>query len=339
MSFDFGVEIEFIAPRGVTKESLATSLSAAGVDTFATNFQNWKTTSMTRWKTVHDGSVMPNGIEVVSPPFIGNDAAERGFEAIRKVCAHLNTIGGQVNRSCGLHVHIGARRLSVPALKKLAALYIENETVIDKLLPPSRRGNAGNYCQSLKSRANIGALVRAQRHSDVVNAVGNFKYVKLNFTSFYKGTVEFRHHSGTIDAEKITKWIIFCSKMVETAEREADQPIALADTNPSRRPRGRMISIIYDLISRPQGASQAEIRTALGTTRNIAVGYRLQSSGIPYRLQRRRYYLGAAEAALPASHPTVELLVDRIGLEPADREFWLARERFLSSAAGMTAAE
>jgi len=271
---DYGIEIEFIAPVGKTRTAVAALIEAAGVPCYDAGYSH--AFERTKWKLVSDGSIQGgNGMELVSPPL-----TEANFDQIEKVSAVLLQLGATVNRSCGLHVHVGARTHSVATLKKLAALYIENEPVIDQLLPASRRGSQNNYCQSVAARANLSQLAGAQSVNAIAAAVQQeTRYVKLNFQAFWRhGTVEFRHHSGTVEAAKIIKWIVFCSKLVEVAVREANEPIRtpvgstdyVGYWNSGKRTR-----TIFRLLTQPEGATAEEVRVALGVTNRPNIPWRV----------------------------------------------------------------
>src|SRR5581483_12043482 len=92
-------------------------------------------------------------------------------------------------------------------------------------MPPSRRANANSrYCASIKQEMNLPAIRVARTVQELARGIkGGSRFVKLNFTSHWKhGTVEFRQHSGTVDAEKIKRWVYFCQKLVD---------VAIADTS------------------------------------------------------------------------------------------------------------
>jgi len=49
---------------------------------------------------------------------------------------------------------------------------------------------------------------------------GGSRYYGLNLqAAFEHGTVEFRCHSGTVDAEKITNWAVLCTAILDTAKK------------------------------------------------------------------------------------------------------------------------
>src|SRR5947209_4242565 len=59
------------------------------------------------WKAERDGSIRPEAgymaAEIVSPVLKGAD----GLRQLKAVCDWLQSVGAKVNRSTGLHVHVG----------------------------------------------------------------------------------------------------------------------------------------------------------------------------------------------------------------------------------------
>lgn len=345
---DFGIEIECLVP--VSRRVVATAIAAAGVPCYDAGYSH--AFEATKWKVVSDSSISGSGegMELVSPPL-----NETGFNQIETVSRILLGLGATVNRTCGLHVHIGARSHSVATLKKLAALYIEHEPVIDQLLPNSRRGSANNYCKSIRS-ADLHRLSAATSVNAISSAVQgdepySSRFVKLNYKSYWRhGTVEFRHHSGTVDAAKIIKWIVFCSKLVETAAKEADQPINVPGNAPSHYStywqRGRRTRAIFNLLTRPEGATAEEIRLALGVRSRPNVRWHLNNAGgqaetrALTRVGRRGrheifklQHVFQPTAVAPTQPPTLEGLYEKLGLSDEDKQFWAARAAHLAGAA------
>jgi hypothetical protein len=187
----FGIEIEFIAPVG--REDMAEAIRNAGIDCEA---QGYNHTSCRSWKIVNDGSVKSReirfqGMEIVSPILIG----KAGLEAVAVVCQVLNDKGCKVNMTCGLHVHHNAPEFGTDKIAKMIRYYKKAESVIDSMMPSSRRGSANQYCNSM-----LNLEERTMPMS---------RYYKVNFQSLLRhNTVEFRHHSGTIEATKIQNWIL-----------------------------------------------------------------------------------------------------------------------------------
>ena len=186
----FGVELELIFPRGVTRERIRAALEAAG---------------LTGWRAKYDGSLTGgNGLEVVSPILTGED----GEAQIRTATRVLRGLGATPNRSCGLHVHHECRDLTADGFKALARGWKRNQGIIDGLVSPSRRNGANHYCQPLSD----GDLHRIESCSTVEEitraAQGISRYKTLNFSALGRyHTVEVRQHQGTCDAEKIISWV------------------------------------------------------------------------------------------------------------------------------------
>lgn len=211
----FGVEIEYY---GVSRESVMYQLQLVGIDV---SIENYNHTTRRYWKIVTDSSITGNsGGELVSPVLRGRE----GIDELKRVCIALKCAGAKINKSCGLHIHIGVGDLTLDNFKNLYKNYINLETEIDSMMPNSRRNNNNRYCKKIIS---IG-----YGKQDTINKInsastlGEFKdlfcnrYLKLNFCSYQMyGTVEFRHHSGSIKYSTIKNWIMICARMVEFAKQ------------------------------------------------------------------------------------------------------------------------
>lgn len=218
----FGVELECLVP--CSYHEVVEALRAAGVPACAPGYTH-RTTS--EWKVVSDGSVHTTrqvlgsrmvGAELVSPILRGED----GFAQLRKVCDVLVRLGATVNRSCGLHVHVGATTETPAFFRNLVKLYAQAEGALDTVVSPSRRGSANAYCGSLRDRVSHSRLDQATNLAQVTSAVGQSstsprsagRYCKLNLQSFWQhGTVEFRQHQGTVEADKVDNWTRLVLKM------------------------------------------------------------------------------------------------------------------------------
>jgi Putative amidoligase enzyme len=327
----FGIEIEAIFPRNHNGSSIAAAIVAGGVPC---HFAGYTHARSTDWKVVTDGSLVGNGFEVVSPPLTG----DAGQEQVTKVCAVLNQIGANVNRSCGLHVHVDAGSMSAAALRRLAVIYIENENIIDSLMPMSRRAANNRWCGSLRN-TNMVRLAQARNAQEVAYAINHGdRYVKLNYTAFLRhGTVEFRHHSGTVDADKINKWLQACLRLVACAIKEADLPINTTNTaQTNARPRNRRLATIYDAMQRPGGCTREDIRVLLNRATLPPMNRILRNAGFQYRVthaygdrRTERYVLADTPVAVAvnvsATPITFDGFCDRIEMAQDEKAFWIAR--------------
>jgi len=180
------------------------------------------------WKQVTDGSLGDNGREYVSPILQGDE----GFQEIRKFTGILQGWGYFVNRDCGLHVHIDGRDLGCADIKRLLKIARFFEAVLYAMLPESR--HEGTYSVPLarfpKSRFRIGAKdedalkrlwygPKGSRGVDLKSKYHHSRYYGLNIHSwFYRRSLEFRYHSGTLSALKITNFIVICQALVDKAK-------------------------------------------------------------------------------------------------------------------------
>jgi len=201
----FGIEIEFTA-NGNDRDTIVEGLKNAGLDVY---FAGYTHAVSTQWKLVTDASVM-GGFELVSPILKGTD----GIEQLRKACEGLKALRCGANRSCGLHIHHDIRSESEQTVLNLFKSYAKSEEGIDSMLPASRRGNGAQYVRTLAGRGiNAASSMTALR-----SRIGT-RYVKLNIESYWRqGTVEFRHHSGTVEFEKISNWVYLTQRMIERAK-------------------------------------------------------------------------------------------------------------------------
>ena len=201
----FGVEIEFVG----NKFDVANSLQELGI---ACEVETYNHVTKRHWKIVTDASVR-DGWELVSPILSGKD----GLEELKIVCEGLQNAGARINRTCGLHVHHGARDFTTDTFKNLIKIYQRFESVIDTLVSESRRGSNNCYCKSVNNDLYRNALKRTGTPGALVSYVCD-RYHKLNLQSYVThGTVEFRQHQGTVEFEKISNWVKLTQAMVERA--------------------------------------------------------------------------------------------------------------------------
>lgn len=286
----FGVEIEFILPGGNIHD-VAAKVRAAGLDVAVEGY-NHQTRS--HWKIVTDSSCE---WELVSPPLSG----EEGLASIKTACKALVDGGARVNRSCGLHVHVDAAGLSVAEIKSICRRYVRFERDIDAFMPNSRRQSNSFHCGSNDRYRHYYNSDRFNTVRELANACYD-RFVKLNLQAYLRhGTIEFRHHSGTVNANKIKNWVRFCLGFVE-ASRAVSAPRRGSSSAPVRRHRhsgfarlktyiqnevvgnGRA-AISMETLVRDVRLEETTIRAYISNLRNE--GYRIRSMrGHGYRFLR-----------------------------------------------------
>lgn len=200
----FGVEIECY---NVVRQHLIETANASGLQVRSEGYNHEDNRHY--YKIVSDSSLVgENTNEVVSPILKGN----KGLQSLEVLCGSLNAIEAKVNRSCGLHVHIGAEKMSDEHYCRLVRNYQKLEGVIDSFMPASRRANNSRWCHTLAG-INFGGCTTKR---DIARAMNYDRYFKVNAIAYERHkTIEFRQHSGTTDFEKISNWVMFLARLVE----------------------------------------------------------------------------------------------------------------------------
>lgn len=200
--YTFGVEIECVHAE---RNALVEAGRANGVSIKSEGYNHQD--NSTYFKIVSDASVHgENPNEVVSPVLKGNI---NGLSMLKKAIKALDAVGANVNSSCGLHVHIGAGKLTGEQYVNVFKNYQKLEMLIDSFMSPSRRGDC-QWAMSLQGKD----FSRCRTNADVCRLLGT-RYMKVNPMSFERHhTIEFRQHQGSTNYEKIAMWVKFCAKLV-----------------------------------------------------------------------------------------------------------------------------
>lgn len=343
MSRKFGVEIE---AKGLTLTEVRELLNSNGIpcDSNDTRFLAERNRVVGTWKVVLDGSVT-GGFELVSPPMQG----EAALLEIKKVCELLNDSGAAVDRTCGLHVHVEATDLTAQQIANCYNRYLENEQEFDKLMPASRRGNTSTYCQSLGREGRLTAQATVQE----TIAQRRDRYRKVNLCSYVKyGTIEFRHHGGSVNGSKITKWIelllifVEASKEceVEAASTFSEVPVPAVYRTEAIAPQiyctGKQRQIYLALQNGPATAQSLAntFNTTVASVQSMVC--RLRRDGAPITTRRGQYYLNAQTRQVLVTPATTRIVphASRVTLKPmwhnvptTLKQFFVRRARNLGS--------
>ena len=179
----------------------------------------------------HDGSLSDHGVEIQTSP----SSLDELEKIIKLTCEGLKSQGFKGTRNCGLHVHIDARDFLSDHKKivQIIKTFYSCEDILYSMLPPSRWGN--HYCQRLSQNylyKNFNKSLSKKKiesewyHEDNRGRMEERKkskydkarYYGLNIHSiFFRGTVELRYHSGTVEESKILSWIEIMLQMVDYA--------------------------------------------------------------------------------------------------------------------------
>jgi hypothetical protein len=228
----FGFEAEFF---NIRPEVAVEALRAVGIDV---NYERYNHNVTASWKIVTDASVtsrgtgLGHGLELVSPILRGIE----GLEMASKSVGALLNAGARVDRTCGLHLHVGMDNLVGAEIMKVIDLYIANQKNINQILANSRHEN--RFCPSFDPNDRInsrygsgviaeynaianafnGAVSEADLNSSRIALRNINRYRAINAHAYSKyGTIEFRQHQGTLNGEKLTSWIQFVLALIEKA--------------------------------------------------------------------------------------------------------------------------
>ena len=205
--FTFGVEIECLVAASLMRE-------CATRNAMPFQYEGYNHTDNNHYyKFVSDSSIRgENPIECVSPVLTGKE----GMKSLENCCKALNEAGAQVNKSTGLHVHIGAQNLSDEAYINVFKNYQKLEKVIDTFMARSRRANNSQWCRTLQDMDFSMCLTK----NEVLSVMRGNRYFKVNACSYSRHhTIEFRQHQGSTDFEKISNWVNFCAKLVAWSKK------------------------------------------------------------------------------------------------------------------------
>lgn len=209
----FGVELEFVAEYNSNKivEFNEAMRDLVGPERYSAPMCYSHNHGET-WELGRDGSVRGRGkygFELTSPILTYGD--EDDMNELKNVMQLIETcLDGQVNNSCGTHVHMSfeCNKISNDLKKHFANCYRASEnSLFDRLVPLRRRANNNQYCRS----------VSEERISD--------RYRKLNLTHV-KSTdksmhLEFRQLDGTLDYDKLVSWIKLQKMFIEITMKNA----------------------------------------------------------------------------------------------------------------------
>lgn len=168
------------------------------------------------WRASSDGSInVPSmqGVEFVSPVLRGADGLDNVAIAVERIAA----MGAKVNRTCGVHIHVGFPTNDLAAVRRLVHLVAHWEAALFATTGTKSR-EENHFCRSIKT-----ATVRGARYTStatVRNAINANRYHTLNLMPLLSGsqpTVEFRVFSGSVNPKKIVAWTMLALALVEAA--------------------------------------------------------------------------------------------------------------------------
>ena len=237
----FGIEMEM---TGITRSRAASLMprffgtesrhEGGAYDTYTARDEQGR-----KWKAMNDSSLVPqkkvNGnitdassfyrTEVVSPILSYEDIPK-----LQELVRTLRKAGAFANKSCGIHIHVGAERFTPKTLRNLVNVFYSKEDLIYRALRINP-GREHRYCRKTNERflkelnkkrpatmAKFADLWYMEAPCGRNMHYNSSRYHGLNLhATFTKGTVEFRLFNGTLHAGEIKAYIQFCLAMTHQA--------------------------------------------------------------------------------------------------------------------------
>jgi hypothetical protein len=219
----FGVEIETV--RLSLTGIAATVAAALGGQIDRHNQYNVIDQQGRTWKAVPDGSLSgPHSGELVSPILTYED-----MERLQTVVRALRAAGAKTDRSCGLHIHVGAETFDAGALVRLLKMVHKQERLIEKALG-TQPARLGHYCRPIDAAVMERIEQRAPRTIEEVKTAWygragvvpsrycQTRYRGLNMNSyFFRKTIEIRAFEGTLHAGELKSCVQFALALAAKA--------------------------------------------------------------------------------------------------------------------------
>ena len=188
-------ELEFFTPEQFKRGDIATKLMAAGVADYVTLKGDGSVRGRKDTDQTHE-------LVVCAPRHM--------IESVTtKVTEVLNECQADVNDSCGFHVHLDMRGKSKDEIDRIFSNLVSAQQTLFRMLPPSRKNGRSSggthYCAPNRVKQldkNLGSRYKA------INACALRKYT----------TLEVRLHSGTVNYEKIMRFIEILECIADTPD-------------------------------------------------------------------------------------------------------------------------
>lgn len=205
--FTIGIEMETINGDRVAKDDL--------------EFKNEEeeTIFFSRVGAKDDGSLSDGGVEFVTNPSSNDET----YTTIKTVCDVLKRNKFTVDRTCGLHIHLGEKKGEVKRLTpinrhKIMILYGIYKDVMFRMVEGRRTGNS--YCDSSRYYLcpELFKSKGARNPEELFDEIVRTRYSHINFESWVShNTLEIRFHHGSVDFHEIKNWIDFHTRMFDFA--------------------------------------------------------------------------------------------------------------------------
>jgi hypothetical protein len=207
-----GVEIEFTGgSSGEEWERRISSICSTNGIVFGRDFAHRKWPSQPQdINLTRDGSVTSPGMELQTRPFY---IQEKSFvEKFSTLMIEIARSGGVIDKSCGLHVHISGKDITLSELANLIEFYFSWQDVLMSLVQSSRRNNS--YTKKIAiTTSHIKAMRDQTKIITLYETLGGIpglgdRYCILNIVPLrIQRHYEIRLCHGLLNPSRILNWI------------------------------------------------------------------------------------------------------------------------------------
>ncbi len=172
-----------------------------------------------------DGSLRNEGVEFVFARPASGQVVIDSLKALQVACTGTDR-DPTLSVRTSVHVHVDCLDMTADQISRMITLYEIFEVPLFRAFAPTRINN--HFCTRITECYNA---LSAQRYLSEgfesffnrFEARDNQRYCALNLRALSKfGTVEFRHHPGSYNADDLILWINACLSLKRAAEREID---------------------------------------------------------------------------------------------------------------------
>lgn len=217
---------------------------------------------------VHMGAAfLANGVDP-------DQFTEESLQYMTDTGEYLGALRGRHDAQREQRSRLFADPFDTELVRDIVLRYFLNQEAINKLVTPSRRNNRYTWPLTKYGRLSvdqINACNDVQELNQLVSSIEH-KYTAVNLVPYARlGTIEFRQHQGTTDADKIIKWCEFLNNFIlHSAVNRLEQGTATTtEPTPEIPFRGgdlSRINVQYRMMRSEHGATTQEMMDATGVT-------------------------------------------------------------------------
>lgn len=159
------------------------------------------------WAAIRDGSLRNNGLEFILCTW--NTASNQYLNLL------FDSVSAKISSRCSVHIHVDITSFTLEQCKNLILLYTIFERPLYRFA-----GNRWNNIFCTPVQEYIAQSINQLELADLPNVFPKYSGFHLLADNGKKGTVEFRHMTGSKDPDYIQTWINMLTMLVSFASNQ-----------------------------------------------------------------------------------------------------------------------